>query len=361
MKILHFHTSMSGGGIESIICSLLNELVDRHNVFMATIFAPKETDVFEKKLDKRINRITVGKVKPGFSISEIFKIYQLIKNGGYDIVHIHGFFYYYALSVLFLHHKIKFYYTIHSDAKMENSPWDKRFIWLKKMCFKWKYIHPITISPASKESFTRLYKTESTLICNGVPKPSITTIENPLNQFKITPSTKIFVHAGRINVAKNQVVLCKSFTKLINAGYDAVLLIAGGNHDNSIMQQLQPFFCNRIVYLGERSDIPTLFSFAHAMCLPSIWEGMPVTLLESLAVGCIPICSPVGGIVNVVTDKYNGLLSADSSEEHYYEVLEEYMKMSDTDREMMRTNCIESFAPYDIKQTAAQYELIYKC
>lgn len=351
---------MTGGGIEAIICALLNELVGCHNVTLATIFAPKTSDVFENKLDKRIKRISLGKVNPGFSISEIFKIFRLIKTGDYEIVHIHGFFYYYALSVLLLHRKVKFFYTIHSDANMENTTWDKRFLWLKKMCFSRKYIQPITISPASKESFTQLYKTDSILICNGVLKPKITTIENPIEKYKITPSTKIFVHAGRINVAKNQVVLCKSFTRLINKGYDATLLIAGGNHDNYIMQQLQPFFCERIVYLGERTDIPTLFSFAEAMCLPSIWEGLPVTLLESLAVGCIPICSPVGGIVNVITHGYNGLLSNGSSEDCYYEVLEEYMKMAEEEREKMKKNCKESFAPYDIKQTVSKYELAYR-
>ena len=103
-----------------------------------------------------------------------------------------------------------------------------------------------------------------------------------------------------------------------------------------------------------------LFSYADAMCLPSIWEGLPVTLLESLSVGCIPICSPVGGIVDVVTHGYNGLLSKDSSEEQYYKVLKEYMDMSDERHKEIRNNCVESFVPYDIKQTVQQYELAYR-
>lgn len=360
MRILHLHTSMSGGGIESIICGLVNELSTNNDVTLATIFKPKKSDIFEKKVDPAVKRISLGKVKPGFSLSEIFRIFRLINRGGYDIVHIHGFFYYYALSVVLLHKKVKFFYTIHSDARMENSMWDKRILWLKKWCFKRKYIRPITISPASKESFSKLYNTDSRLICNGIPKPIVTSSVNPLEKYKITPTTKIFIHAGRINIAKNQVVLCEAFSRLIKNGYDAVLLIAGGNYDETIMQQLQPFFGNRIVYLGERSDIPILFRFADAMCLPSIWEGLPVTLLEALSVGCIPICSPVGGIVNVITHKFNGLLSKDSSAEHYYNVLVEYMDMPDDNEMKMRNNCVESFAPYDIKQTAKQYELAYK-
>lgn len=359
MRILHIHTSMSGGGIESIVCGLVNEFSSNNDITLATIFKPKSTDVFEAKVNASVKRVNFGKVKPGFSLAEIFQIFSLIRRGHFEIVHIHGFFYYYALAVLLMHKRVKFFYTLHSDATMENSTWDKRLMWLKKWCFKKRYIRPITISPASKESFTKLYKTDSTLICNGIPKPIITTTENPLTQYKITPSTKIFIHAGRINIAKNQVVLCKSFLKLIEDGYDVVLLIAGGNYDEAIMQQLQPLFSDRIVYLGERKDVPILFSFADAMCLPSIWEGLPVTLLESLAVGCIPICSPVGGIVNVISHKHNGLLSKDSSEESYYNVLTEYMNLTDENRIEMRNNCIASFDPYDIKQTAKQYELAY--
>lgn len=360
MKILHIHPSLAGGGIEAIICALLNEMVERHDVTMATIYIPKSSDVFENKLDRKIERISIGKLKRGFSISVIFKIFQLIKKGNYDVVHIHGFFYYYVLSVLLLHHKVRFFYTIHSDAVKENSSWDKRILWLKKWCFKRGYIHPITISPASKESFSQLYKTDSRLICNGIPKPTITSVKNPLIRYKITPATKIFIHAGRINPAKNQVVLCKSFSKLIDKGYDAVLLIAGGNHDEKIMQQLEPYFCNRIIYIGERADVPTLFSFADGMCLPSIWEGLPVTLLEALSVGCVPICSPVGGIVNVIKSGYNGLLSKDSSEEYYYDALEKYMNMTIDEQKKIKDNCIESFAPYDIKQIVLQYELAYR-
>ena len=351
---------MQGGGIESIISGLVNELATNNDVTLATIFKPKSTDVFEHKVNPSIKRINLGKVKPGFSLSEIFRIFGLINRGDYDIIHIHGFFYYYALAVLLLHRRVKFFYTIHSDAKMENSAWDRRIFWLKKWCFRKKYIQPITISLASKESFSKLYNTDSTLICNGIPKPMVATSVNPLAQYKITPATKVFVHAGRINVAKNQVVLCKAFSRLIENGYDVVLLIAGGNYDKTIMQQLLPFFSDRILYLGERSDIPILFHFADAMCLPSIWEGLPVTLLESLSVGCVPICSPVGGIVNVVSHGYNGLLSKDSSEEQYYKVLKEYMEMSDERQKEVRNNCVKSFATYDIKQTAQQYELAYR-
>ncbi len=45
---------------------------------------------------------------------------------------------------------------------------------------------------------------------------------------------------------------------------------------------------------------------AYALC--SSYEGMPISLIEAIGVGCIPVCTPVGGIVDVVHNGENGFL-----------------------------------------------------
>lgn len=360
MNILHIHPSMAGGGIEAMICSLANAMADKgEQVSVCSIFTPKGTDVFWKKLSPKIQKLSLGKLTPGFSISEIFKIYHLLKKGKYDAVNLHGFFYYYALAILLLHHKTKFIYTVHSDAVMENSGWDKRFFFLKKLFLKFDWMHPITISDESKKSFTRLYGIDSKLIYNGVPKPTIFP-KDVLKQFRISPRTKIFIHAGRISKEKNQLVLCKVFKTLIDRGFDVVLLIAGSKQSREIYESIEPYFCDRIQYLGERNDIPQLMANSDAMCLPSIWEGLPVTLLEALSVGCIPICSPVGGIPNVITNGNNGFLSKTSSEHDYLSVMEDFLSLTDKEIEDIKTACKTSFAKFDILNSAENYLNYYK-
>ena len=289
----------------------------------------------------------------------MFKIYSLLRKKHYDVVNLHGFFYYYILSVLLLHKRIKFFYTVHSDAVMENVGWDKRFFPLKKLFFKFAWIHPITISAASKESFSNLYGIDSRLIYNGVNVPDIAD-KDGLKEFRPSPSTKMFIHAGRIFREKNQLVLCKVFKTLIDKGNDVALVIAGSKQNVEIYKSLEPYFCDRIIYLGERNDIPQLMFNSDAMCLPSLWEGLPVTLLESLSVGCIPICSPVGGIPNVVRDGVNGFLSNSSDDSDFLMAVERFLKLSPMEVKEMKSACLKSFEKYNITNTATEYLEYYK-
>lgn len=360
MKILHIHPSMTGGGIEAMICGLVNEMAKLHEVALCTIFQPNKDHVFEKQVSESVHRFSLGKTKPGFSIKEIFKVYQFIKKGNFEIVHIHGFFYYYALSVFLLHHRVRFVYTIHSDAAKENASWDQRIIALKKYAFKKGYVHPVTISQESRRSFSAFYGLPSTLIYNGVSSYPTISKTNKLTSYRLTEKTKLFLHPGRISEAKNQVVLVKVFDRLIKEKNDVVLLIAGAKQDMGIWKEIEPFFNTRIVYLGERKDVRDLLFEADAFCLPSIWEGMPVTLLEALSVGCIPICTPVGGIPEVITSGVNGFLSMNSTEEAYYKRLTDFLACTNSELKQIKHNCLDSFHKYSISEVTKKYIEVYK-
>lgn len=360
MRILHIHPSLASGGIEAMICGLANEMAKTEDVTVCSIFEPKETDIFYQKLSKDVKVTSCHKTKEGFSIKEIFYICWVIMKGKYDVVNLHGFMYYYICAIaLSVFSKTKFFYTVHSNAEMENGYWDLKFIKIKRFLFKHDIVHPITISKSSKKSFTKYYHTDSKQINNGIATPVIDKMD-VVNPFRITGKTNVFLHPGRISKAKNQIVLCKVFKRLINEGYDVMLLIAGGTDNNYIMNSLSPFFCDRIQYLGMRNDVPQIMNHCDAMCLSSIWEGLPITLLESLAVGCIPICTPVGGIVDVVRDGTNGILSKSSLENDYYQAILRFLTMNTADRELMKIEARKSFSDYKIENTAQGYLMHYQ-
>lgn len=361
MRILQIHTGLSlMGGAESLIINLANEQVKINKVKVCSIFKPLEDSIFYTRLSEEVEKEHLGIVANGFSLKNLWKIFTYIRSTDAQIVHIHGFFYYYVLPIVLLKNRLKFVYTVHSDAYMENSRWDKRILWLKRFCFKKGWLNAVTISAESKTSFEKLYGLDSRLIKNGVPRPKIFDTHNIIDELRITLRTKVFFHPGRISSEKNQVTLCKVFSRLIEEGEDVALAIAGTNQDEFVFEQMKPYFCERIRYLGERNDVPQLLSRADGFCLPSNWEGLPITLLESLSVGCIPICSPVGGIVNVIESGINGLLSKSSSEDDYYQCMRSFLSLDYTTIAVMKRKAIESFTPYNISFTAKGYYDFYR-
>lgn len=359
MKILHIHPSMACGGIEAMICALSNEMAKTEDVTVCSIFKPLQSDSFWYKLRSNIVKKTLGKCTPGFSLRVLWDIYQFIKKGKYDIVNLHGMFCYYMFAVMLLHHNTKFFYTVHSDAVMENSVWDKRLFQVKRLCFARGWLKPITISLVSQESFTQRYNTSSTLIYNGIPRP-IVLPENQLSKYRLSESTKVFIHVGRISVPKNQLVLVKVFQRLIDEGHDVVLLLAGPKQSNEIFTGISKYFGNRIVYLGQRDDACQLMAYSDAMCLPSIWEGLPVTLLEALSVGCVPICSNVGGIPDVIISGMNGFISKTYSEGDYYDSVKSFLDLSHEELLRLKDACKKTFDQYEITNTAKSYIDTYK-
>lgn len=355
MRILQFHRSLSAGGIEAMVCGLCNEMAKSEDVTVCTIFSPDENDVFYRRLSSGVKKETIGKHGGRISLRDLFDIYLFMKEGKYDVVQMHGFFYYYILSIFLLHRRTRFFYTIHSQALQENNPWDLRLLKIKKWCFKRGWVHPITISPASQKSFSELYSCPSRMIRNGSIRPEINNTDDLLSKYRVSENTKVFIHPGRISPEKNQVVLCRVFNRLILEGEDVALVIAGPVHWANIFEEMKTFFSERISYIGERSDIPALMHCSDGLCISSLYEGLPIVLLEALSVGCIPICTPVGGIVNVVTNGVNGVLSDSSDEEAYYRAMKSFLALPKSKFSEMKSNCKESFEDYDISRTAKEY------
>lgn len=361
MRILHITPSLLGGGVGAVICHLANEMAKEHDVTVCSIFEPKETDLFWHRLSPQVKKGTCHKTAKGVSLKVLKDIARFIRDGRYDVVHIHCFLTYYLLAIAVCPRKTKFFYTIHSDAEKENVRWDARLLMIKKWLFRTKRVVPISVSKVSQESFERLYRCSCHLVYNAIPEPKLPKETNSLiASARLTPATKVFVNPARIDEPKNQVVLCKVFKRLIEEGEDVVLLIAGWKAKPYIYEALEPLLCDRIRYIGERTDIQQLLRDSNGMCLPSIYEGLPMVLLEALAVGCTPICAPVGGIVNVIENGVNGFLSRSSDFEDYYQTMHTYLHLEEKQIEEIKEEARKSFVKYDIAFAAKEYCKIYE-
>jgi glycosyltransferase involved in cell wall biosynthesis len=64
----------------------------------------------------------------------------------------------------------------------------------------------------------------------------------------------------------------------------------------------------RVSFTGYRTDLPACLAGMDIFVLPSLTEGLAITLLEAMAAGCAVVASQVGGVPEAVEDGINGLL-----------------------------------------------------
>jgi glycosyltransferase involved in cell wall biosynthesis len=87
-------------------------------------------------------------------------------------------------------------------------------------------------------------------------------------------------------------------------------IVAGdGPHRPALEREVRDAKLGAFVrFLGLRSDIPDLVLACDGYVLPSLWEGLPLALLEALALGKPIVATHVGGNPEIVEDGINGYL-----------------------------------------------------
>lgn len=132
------------------------------------------------------------------------------------------------------------------------------------------------------------------------------------NALGIDPKTFLFSTVGSLTKKKGHEHLLRAFSALRvkNPDADISLLFAGGGPLQSSLESLaQNLGIRERVYFAEpRRDTTTFLEITDAAVSPSLWEGLPNALLESLAAGVPSIATAVGGVPEVITDGENGLL-----------------------------------------------------
>ncbi len=91
---------------------------------------------------------------------------------------------------------------------------------------------------------------------------------------------------------------------------DALFVIAGEGPDRAALEARADALgvASRVRLLGARDDIAQLLAAADLFVLPSLFEGLPIAVLEAMAAGKPVVATRVGGTDEVVVDGETGIL-----------------------------------------------------
>jgi glycosyltransferase involved in cell wall biosynthesis len=189
----------------------------------------------------------------------------------------------------------------------------------------------IAVSAASKKDIMEygLAGDKIAVIHNGVDtefyKPS-----DPLFKNKYKDGfDNLLIFVGRIIEQKGLGHLIEAMPSVLKEHPKTLLLIVGkGKIKNKLKDKVRKMGLSKnVVFPGfiPESQMPGLYSSADIFVLPSLWEVLPIALLEALASGAPLLASDAGGNPEIVVNGKNGYIFEKANTPHLIEKLNEML------------------------------------
>jgi glycosyltransferase involved in cell wall biosynthesis len=121
--------------------------------------------------------------------------------------------------------------------------------------------------------------------------------------FGIPSDAVVIGHVGSFRLAKNHSFLLDIAAEIIKRRPDAYFFLAGDGRlrDEAEAKATRLGMSDKVIFAGNRHDVPQLMmNLFDVLLFPSVYEGMPLTLVEAAAAGLRVVCSDV--ITNEATD-----------------------------------------------------------
>jgi glycosyltransferase involved in cell wall biosynthesis len=120
------------------------------------------------------------------------------------------------------------------------------------------------------------------------------------------PSTPLVLVPARLHPQKGHRYLLHAVDRVPNAHF----VFAGDGPEREYLSNLASVLgvAQRVTFLGHRDDMQELLAIADLVVLPSLYEGLPISVLEAMGAGKPVVATRIGGTDEIITDGHDGLL-----------------------------------------------------
>ncbi len=360
---MHIVSSLEVGGLEIMVLNLLRKINrERYEPSICTFQTGGD---LKKEFELMEIPIFIAERKEGWDFRLPFKLSKLLTKEKIDLIHTHNAvpWLYGGIAAKILNSKLLFH-TEHANLYPEK----------KKLILAEKYLSNITneIIADVKKVADYLEKEEGIcpnkikVIFNGVDvgkyeSVKINTISKK-RELGINEDNLIIGIVARLNKVKDHNNLLNAFRIVSQSIDEAKLLIIG---DGELKQELINYsnkigIDKKVIFLGNRRDIPELLKILDVFVLSSISEGLPLTILEAMAAGVPVIATNVGGNKEVVLHEETGLLVPERDSKELADAINIVLKNKEKANLFSINGLIRVKQYFSLDQMVKKYERLYE-
>ena len=356
IRVLHVVTYMGRGGLETMLMNYYRH-IDRSKVqFDFLVHREFEADYDEevKALGGRIyhvSRLVPWSRKYKAELKHFFKSHP-----EYKIVHVHQD----CLSSVALQCAKECGIPVriahsHSSSAVKNIKYPIKLYYMKKIPRVATHLFA-----CGKQAGDWMFSGKKYIIIRNAIDTErylyTSTVDENVREELGLSGKNVIGHVGNFTPAKNHIFLLEIFREILKKSPNSMLLLVGGGAGFvSVKEKAESMgIADNVVFAGIRSDVNRLMQAMNVFVFPSLYEGLPVTMIEAQASGmqCI-ISNRVSKECMVTKELVTRKKLSDSADNWANYVLQKSEKMHE--------NHIKEIADagYDINVAAKQLEQFY--
>lgn len=299
-KVVHFIHGLNTGGAETLVKDYVLGL-DKSKYDVTVLCYQHYNSPYEEILENAGIKVVyacdnmklwgkkgiVPKVINHYQL--YFEIRKLVHELNPDILHSHLTI---STFVKFanLHKTVKLFHTVHSQPK---ALWNNKNRQRKNdyLAARWLINHRnqrmIVLHDDMKREVDQLFGVNNSIVLNnGIDFSKFDNAKNgPVvrSELGIPQNSFVVGHVGRFSSVKNHRFLINVFAKIYECNKDAFLLMVGSGEEKEQIQKMLDIspMKNNYLILSNRSDIPDIMQAMDVFVFPSLWEGLPVSVIEA--------------------------------------------------------------------------------
>jgi len=325
LKILHVILSLNVGGAERMVSDFISN--DHSGDCQHVVCCLDSIGVFgERLIEQGIKVVHIAR-RPGKDWRLIFKLARFIYKEKIDVVHTHGetpWFYGALATKLVVTTPVKCITTIHGYGGGDRVEVTDFRLWKFLSLITSKII--VVADNLRTEMLENGFSPDKVItILNGIDLGEADDEKQVRSDWGLSDNDFVVGIVARLSPIKNHQLLFKAIQKLVVQQSTVKLLVVGDGPERANLEALSQELNlqNQIVFCGEQPQAQEFYPLFDAFVLPSLSEGISMTLLEAQAAKVPVVASAVGGNCEIITNDETGLLFPSGEVEGLFKCLNE--------------------------------------